>query len=245
MTFTVDWTVTPHHDDVRVETVREFKGTGQPGRPPKPFDSLYELVDTHWLWCGSKSHGSPAYQGGSATRFAYQREFDVELGSDKVIACRAAPGCVNPHHARVLPCKPRRTPCVDCGKDRDQAAFEGVRRVCRECRATRTDPEFRNAERNSHNARLRLKVLKHYGGSCACCGETNEKFLAMDHVNDDGADHRKETRYSNLYSWLNANGMPPGFQVLCHNCNYAKSRGGCPHGSVAGQPGGRVVEAAS
>jgi hypothetical protein len=27
------------------------------------------------------------------------------------------------------------------------------------------------------------------------------------------------------------NGMPDDFQVLCHNCNYAKSHGGCPHGN--------------
>jgi len=33
-----------------------------------------------------------------------------------------------------------------------------------------------------------------------------------------------------MYKWLVANDFPPGFQVLCANCNMAKDRpGGCPH----------------
>ena len=32
-----------------------------------------------------------------------------------------------------------------------------------------------------------------------------------------------------MYRWLEKNGFPSGFQTLCHNCNWAKSRGGCPH----------------
>jgi hypothetical protein len=31
-------------------------------------------------------------------------------------------------------------------------------------------------------------------------------------------------------AWLVKNKFPGGFQVLCHNCNYAKARSGrCPH----------------
>lgn len=37
-----------------------------------------------------------------------------------------------------------------------------------------------------------------------------------------------------FYAWLRHQHYPPGFQVLCHNCNFAKSHGGCPH------EGGRV-----
>ncbi len=36
-----------------------------------------------------------------------------------------------------------------------------------------------------------------------------------------------------LYSWLKKQGYPPGFQVLCHNCNLAKGYyGACPHQNV-------------
>jgi hypothetical protein len=34
-----------------------------------------------------------------------------------------------------------------------------------------------------------------------------------------------------FYRWLRKNGFPPGFQVLCYNCNQGKALGGgvCPH----------------
>lgn len=70
-----------------------------------------------------------------------------------------------------------------------------------------------------------------YGGyECACCGETEPIFLAIDHINNDGAEHRKKEGRS-LYHWLKKNDYPPGFQVLCHNCNVGKHINGgvCPH----------------
>jgi len=85
---------------------------------------------------------------------------------------------------------------------------------------------------NRFNRELRREVLLAYGNVCACCGEKEEIFLAIDHVNNDGAEHRRELRGVSsafFYRWLKKNGFPPGFQTLCHNCNWAKSRGGCPH----------------
>ena len=34
------------------------------------------------------------------------------------------------------------------------------------------------------------RVLDHYGRACSCCGETEPAFLTIDHVNNDGAEHR-------------------------------------------------------
>ena len=72
-----------------------------------------------------------------------------------------------------------------------------------------------------------------YGGAfCACCGETTRKFLSFDHINNDGAKHRKEDpSASNLVNWLKMHDFPKGFQVLCFNCNYGKKVNGgvCPH----------------
>ena len=52
-------------------------------------------------------------------------------------------------------------------------------------------------------------------------------------MNNDGAKHRKEIGHggSLMYSWLIKNNFPPGFQLLCMNCNFAKGiHGGiCPH----------------
>lgn len=67
---------------------------------------------------------------------------------------------------------------------------------------------------------------------CSCCGENNELFLCLDHINNDGYKHRKENKIlgSNVYSWAIKNKFPPIFQVLCYNCNIGKHlAGSCPH----------------
>ena len=67
---------------------------------------------------------------------------------------------------------------------------------------------------------------------CACCGEDEERFLTIDHMNNDGAKHRREvTQGSHLYGWLKRNNYPAGFQVLCYNCNVGRyrNRNMCPH----------------
>ena len=77
---------------------------------------------------------------------------------------------------------------------------------------------------------LRMEVLLAYGAQCKCCGESRYEFLAFDHVNDDGNEHRKVVSAHNLPRWLKRNNYPSGFQVLCHNCNGAKGAyGACPH----------------
>lgn len=70
---------------------------------------------------------------------------------------------------------------------------------------------------------------------CACCGETNIEFLSIDHINQNGAEHRrtlpKNRRCgSGFYNWLIKNGFPEGYRVLCLNCNFALGHFGyCPH----------------
>ena len=78
------------------------------------------------------------------------------------------------------------------------------------------------------------KVLEAYGDRCACCAETSPIFLTVDHINNDGASHRRELSGSRksgtwFYKWLMNNNFPSGFQILCWNCNWAKRFGECPH----------------
>jgi hypothetical protein len=78
----------------------------------------------------------------------------------------------------------------------------------------------------------RRGCLAAYGGYCRCCGESDPAFLVIDHIAGGGNQHRKSIGNASkaFYHWLRNNGYPPGFQVLCANCNTAKSRpGGCPH----------------
>jgi len=79
----------------------------------------------------------------------------------------------------------------------------------------------------------RLKVLNHYSQGnveCKCCGEKQYEFLSLDHIDGGGNKHRKELGSKYIYSYLIQDNFPIGYQVLCHNCNMAKSYyGKCPH----------------
>lgn len=78
---------------------------------------------------------------------------------------------------------------------------------------------------------MRMMVMDQYGGPvCACCGETIYSFLTLDHVHNDGAEHRRQIG-KHLYRWIIENDYPEGFQVLCMNCNFGKHQNGgvCPH----------------
>lgn len=91
---------------------------------------------------------------------------------------------------------------------------------------------------NSLNRRkhqeARNAVFEAYGGyKCKCCGVTEPAFLSIDHINNDGAEHKREYRLrtsTEVYRWLIKNNYPTGFQVLCMNCQWGKRvHGVCPH----------------
>lgn len=93
----------------------------------------------------------------------------------------------------------------------------------------------RNAINRFKHREVRDVVFKAYGGyKCVCCGETEKTFLSIDHINNDGAKHKREYRLrtsTEVYRWLVANKFPSGFQVLCMNCQWGKRNndGVCPH----------------
>ena len=43
----------------------------------------------------------------------------------------------------------------------------------------------------------RRVVIIGYGGRCSCCGESNLKFLTLDHADDSAADDRKNGIFMN------------------------------------------------
>jgi hypothetical protein len=118
------------------------------------------------------------------------------------------------------------------------------------------NPGKRRQNALSYYYRLQDQAIMAYGGyKCACCGEEEPLFLSIDHVNNDGAQHRKELGSlggHKLYKWLKEGGYPGGFQVLCMNCNHGRHRnnGVCPHHEGAptrprGAPGGAGRSGAS
>lgn len=140
------------------------------------------------------------------------------------------------------PVKEGRTTCDKC----NERGMEGVRNrrlkrklagTCHYC-SEPTLPGYvlcgyhREKQKDRHKY-IRKTVFEHYGLSCVCCGESTYEFLSIDHINNDGAEHRKKHGLGNgrnLYQWLINNNFPEGFQTLCYNCNFAKGHyGRCPH----------------
>jgi len=69
-----------------------------------------------------------------------------------------------------------------------------------------------------------LAAYDYYGGRyCACCGESMLEFLNIDHIAGGG---NVQVRRGTLPAWLKSMGYPPGYQILCSNCNFGKSRNG-------------------
>lgn len=83
------------------------------------------------------------------------------------------------------------------------------------------------------------KIISHYSkgkNCCNCCGETTREFLTVDHINNDGAIQRKAKGFvwggHQNYRFIIRNNYPPGYQILCYNCNCGRSRRIdkiCPH----------------
>jgi 5-methylcytosine-specific restriction endonuclease McrA len=77
---------------------------------------------------------------------------------------------------------------------------------------------------------LKTRFLAMYGGICFCCHESQSEFLTLDHVKNDGKQHRAERSASGVYMDALERYDPDRFQILCYNCNIAKyNYGTCPH----------------
>lgn len=86
--------------------------------------------------------------------------------------------------------------------------------------------------RRDYYARKRIEAIQILGGRCACCGESEYAFLAIDHPNGGG---HKERRAGVVCHGLlkRVRESPHLYRVLCHNCNMAVAfHGACPHGGL-------------
>ncbi len=103
--------------------------------------------------------------------------------------------------------------CTHCG----DLKLEGTKRHCETCLQRQIDWRLKR----------KIKVMDHYGGPCCVgCGESDARILQMDHTNGGGNQHAKEIGgRGKIYQWLIANNFPPGFRVLCPNCNIRAWRG--------------------
>ena len=72
----------------------------------------------------------------------------------------------------------------------------------------------------------RFKILDHYSNGtfrCAHCGISHIPFLTVDHIlGRKILGHSRNTCPETLHRFLIKNQFPPGFQILCFNCNMIK-----------------------
>lgn len=118
--------------------------------------------------------------------------------------------------------------CLECCRARNRAYARGYRlrpEVQARVYEWRTADERKAYQRVKYRD-LKEEVIEEYGGCCNCCGEPNLAFLTIDHIFNDGANHRGEGgRFKgvSIYRTLKREGFPKGrYQVLCYNCNCAK-----------------------
>lgn len=155
--------------------------------------------------------------------------------------------------------QPSEKVCIKCGETKPFEMFGkqalsrfGRSNTCKKCcsaynmrkyhslpmEVRRKDPQLYQREKNAGWK----QIFAHYGDRCECCGETEPKFLQVDHIKPIGAKVRKETGQTRIFRWLRLNGFPPGFRILCSNCNHGRHRNGgiCPH-----QMGSQAIAQAS
>lgn len=134
-------------------------------------------------------------------------------------------------------CK-RQLPAQSFGLDRKRQ--NGRYFWCLECSRAYQRAQYRKhaekylAHKKAYQKAVKAAVFAAYGKTCKCCGETQELFLDIDHMDNDGAEHRRKHRLSSgfqFYLWLVKHNFPSNFQTLCCNCNRGKFRNGgvCPH----------------
>lgn len=145
-----------------------------------------------------------------------------------VCALTSCPAIIHAQNPRQMYCsrhcrnldKRRDGKCADC----QLPAVDGVR-WCAEHK------KRKSAWGKNRLRQLRVEIIAHYGGACACCGENQYEFLAVDHINNDGAAQRKQAvTQGTTFLYHVRKTWPDDLQILCHNCNMAKGFYGiCPH----------------
>lgn len=174
------------------------------------------VVALHWI--GSPTAWTPDCQSGDKARAALVLS---AISSNAIAGQQWRTIVVIRHMQRPI--------CPKCNKLPVDYHKSGWRKSCWSCRS---DKPRRNSRLRARLKEARSLVVAHYGGKCKCCGEEEPLFLAIDHKNDDGSNHRKEIgRGLPMYRWIIDNGFPDTLQLLCHNCNYGRYANGgiCPH----------------
>ena len=127
--------------------------------------------------------------------------------------------------------------CHNCNHRKSLSERAGTRKQCSceygDCPTCLRRAAARERAKASLS-KLRYQVITALGATCACCHMSDFAVLTVDHIWGDGAEHRRVVGAgSGVYRAVLKSGPDQSrYQILCHNCNFAKShtKGGCPHG---------------
>lgn len=83
----------------------------------------------------------------------------------------------------------------------------------------------------SELAKLKLEFMRAFDFKCQCCGEDHPAFLTLDHVNNDGGEHRRSINCQQIMRQARREKFDRAkWNCLCMNCNFSKGHyGSCPH----------------
>jgi hypothetical protein len=114
-------------------------------------------------------------------------------------------------------------------------------RVCKNCRKNNYKINISSEQEKTYcqikTLNIKKETLIAYGNKCDCCEQDIWQFLAVDHIDGLGGEHRKSIGTSGgkpFFYWLKSHAFPKdNFKILCHNCNCSLGfYGFCPHSYV-------------
>lgn len=135
--------------------------------------------------------------------------------------------------------------CYRCKEPANRLPSQGKRgTLCKRCQSTSSKTRYKRnsakiveyvaswklmnrdlCNKSARKCYLEKKAasINAYGGRCPC-GEEKIEFLVIDHIDDNGAEDRRlwRKKVSDIHTWLKQKAYPPGYQVLCGNCNLKK-----------------------
>ena len=113
--------------------------------------------------------------------------------------------------------------CTRCNKEKPTTKFHkakdgigGVRGECKACSRIQKAKAW-----NTKYYGLRTEALTILGNKCQHCNENDPIVLAIDHINNNGAQDRQSfTQSWDIFKAVKKDAEP--YQLLCHNCNWRK-----------------------
>jgi len=84
------------------------------------------------------------------------------------------------------------------------------------------NPAKHRAQSREAKRKLKNAVFDLYGRKCVCCGFADQRALTLDHINNNGAEERRELGERGVYRRALNNYLPLEYRVLCMNCQFIK-----------------------